>query len=75
MKAKIQRTEGGQGGNRGHSGMSHYEYTEIIKSDMKVRRRKQSKEHILEQEMDSVDTETPDDLKLRKLREKFGGEK
>ena len=40
MKPKISRTEGGSGGKRGHSGMSHYEYTEIIKAKQdRVRRR------------------------------------
>lgn len=43
------KTEGGQGGKRGHSNMSHYDFTEVIKADMKRQRRRQSRAIIAEQ--------------------------
>ena len=49
MKPKIQRTEGGQGGKRGHRGMEHSDYTEIIKHKLRGRRRQQDKAHVKEQ--------------------------
>ena len=49
MKPKILRTEGGQGGKRGHRGMEHSNPTEHIKHDQKHRRREQDKAHIKEQ--------------------------
>ena len=37
---KLVRTEGGQGGRRGHSNMEHWDHTEEIKSvSRKVRRK------------------------------------
>ena len=33
------KTEGGQGGRRGHSNMTHYERTEILKKDSAKLRR------------------------------------
>ena len=48
---RIRRTEGGH--KRGHSNVSHCEYTEIIKAETKRQRRKQDKEVVKEQ-----DTET-----------------
>lgn len=38
------KTEGGQGGRRGHSNMAHWMYTEEIKDAARKRRRKESKE-------------------------------
>ena len=38
------KTEGGQGGRRGHSNMSHWEYTEVIKVESKKARRRYGKE-------------------------------
>lgn len=49
MVLKIRRTEGGQGGGRGHGGMDHWEYTEIIKEESNRRRRQQNKACIQEQ--------------------------
>jgi len=47
MERKI---EAGQGGKKGHSNMSHYDGTEIIKKETKKRRRKYDKK-IIEQEL------------------------
>lgn len=41
------RIEGGQGGKRGHSGMEHWEETEIIKERSRKKRREQSKKIII----------------------------
>jgi hypothetical protein len=49
MTRKIIKTEGGQGGKLGHGQMSHWEYTEILKKELKKKRRKQSKVVIQEQ--------------------------
>jgi hypothetical protein len=43
LKGKI---EGGQGGKIGHSGMTHWTYTEEIKAAMKKRRRTEAKKMI-----------------------------
>jgi hypothetical protein len=37
------KTEGGQGGKRGHSNMTHWNYTEEIKRRSKKRRRLETK--------------------------------
>ena len=37
------KTEGGQGGRRGHSNMCHWDYTEAIKIATRKRRRLESK--------------------------------
>lgn len=37
------KTEGGQGGRRGHSNMCHWDYTEAIKIASRKRRRLESK--------------------------------
>ena len=42
------KTEGGQGGGRGHSGMCHWEHTEIIKAEAKKERRRQDRALIRE---------------------------
>jgi hypothetical protein len=46
---KIVRTEGGSGGKRGHSNMTHRDRTEAIKSRTKRLRRRQDKAAIREQ--------------------------
>ena len=46
----IRKTEAGQGGKKGHSNMTHWDYTEWIKSKMKKKRRQQDREIIGEQE-------------------------
>jgi len=43
---KYKKTEAGQGGKKGHSNMSHWEGTEIIKSNLKKRRRQDGKNKI-----------------------------
>jgi len=48
MEKKI---EAGQGGKKGHSNMSHYEHTEVIKKDTKKRRRSHAK-NIIKQELE-----------------------
>jgi hypothetical protein len=40
--AKL-KTEGGQGGKRGHSNMTHWEFTEVIKEAARIRRRREAK--------------------------------
>jgi len=46
MEKKL---EAGQGGKKGHSNMSHYEGTEIIKKETKKRRRKYAKKVIAQE--------------------------
>lgn len=47
---KVRRpTEGGNGGKKGHSNMSHWELTEIIKKDSNKRRREGEKEELREE--------------------------
>lgn len=41
MANKIKKTEGGQGGLRGHSNMTHWEKTETIKLQARKARRAQ----------------------------------
>lgn len=38
------KVEGGQGGKKGHSNMTHWEHTEDIKRKVKSKRRMQGKE-------------------------------
>lgn len=40
---KLKKIEGGQGGKKGHSNMSHWAYTEEIKKAAKRQRRKLDK--------------------------------
>ena len=42
--ARIKKTEGGQGGKRGHSNMVHYEKTADIKAAANRHRRVQAKQ-------------------------------
>lgn len=48
----IKRTEGGSGGRRGHSNMSHWDRTEEIKAQTKRARRRQDRAHVNEQRED-----------------------
>lgn len=41
---KARKIEGGQGGRKGHSNMSHYEGTEVIKRKSKRARRRIDRE-------------------------------
>jgi len=41
------KSEGGQGGHRGHSNMDHWVTTEEIKESARVRRRKEAKSMIV----------------------------
>jgi hypothetical protein len=43
MALKDKKTGGGSGGKRGHSNMTHWEYTEAIKKEAKRARRVQDK--------------------------------
>lgn len=59
------KSEGGQGGKKGHSGMEHWMYTEEIKEAAKKVRRKESKEIIRKElnrteENDEENTEPTD---------------
>lgn len=47
---KIRKTEAGSGGKKGHSNMAHWEYTEIIKKQMKKIRRRMDKKLTEEQQ-------------------------
>lgn len=47
-KMSKQKTEGGQGGKKGHSNMVHYDYTEVVKAEAKHRRRQEDKKVIKE---------------------------
>jgi hypothetical protein len=45
MSSNSKKTEGGSGGKLGHSNMTHWEYTEVIKKESrKIRRRNNKKE-------------------------------
>jgi hypothetical protein len=46
------RTRGGQGGKKGHSNMTHYTGTEIIKKSNKKHMRKESKEIVTSIDLD-----------------------
>jgi hypothetical protein len=48
--ALDKRTKGGQGGGKGHSNMTHYSGTEIIKKAHKKHLRRESKRTVMEQE-------------------------
>jgi len=52
MKPRLQKTEGGSGGKRGHHGMAHYEYTEVIKATVDRLRRRQDRVLTGEQMLD-----------------------
>lgn len=52
------KTEGGQGGRRGHSNMAHRAYTEEIKAAARKRRRMDSKE-IVRTEIEGIDPPAP----------------
>ena len=47
------KTEGGSGGKRGHSNMTHWAYTEEIKESCKINRRNNSKK-IIKQELKHI---------------------
>jgi len=42
------KVEGGSGGKRGHSNMTHWEYTEVIKKSSKKKRRQIDKRAVKE---------------------------
>lgn len=44
--AKNFKTEGGQGGKRGHSGMAHYMHTEEIKAIARKLRRRADRQEV-----------------------------
>lgn len=46
---KHHKTEGGQGGRRGHSNMNHWVTTEEIKAATRLLRRREAKQQIAEQ--------------------------
>lgn len=48
------KTEGGSGGKRGHSNMTHWAYTEEIKESSNINRRNESK-RIIKEELKQVD--------------------
>ena len=52
------KTEGGQGGRRGHSNMSHWTDTEEIKDAARKRRRIESKK-IVTAEISNIETKKP----------------
>jgi hypothetical protein len=50
-----QKTEGGQGGNRGHSNMDHWVTTSEIKVAARVRRRREAKAIIAREKSEVLD--------------------
>jgi len=46
---RSKKVEGGQGGKRGHSYMTHWESTEEIKASTRVLRRRQARAEVEEQ--------------------------
>ena len=52
------KTEGGQGGRRGHSNMEHWVTTEEIKDATRGRRRRESKK-IIAQELSAIESRKP----------------
>lgn len=54
MSAKMKKVEGGQGGRKGHSNMSHWTGTEEIKAVSKKARRAQGKEVIRKEASEST---------------------
>jgi hypothetical protein len=50
------KTEGGSGGKRGHSNMTHWAYTEEIKESSNINRRNDSK-RIISDELEHLQTE------------------
>jgi len=50
------KTEGGSGGKRGHSNMTHWAYTEEIKESSNINRRNNSKK-IIRDELKQVSSE------------------
>jgi hypothetical protein len=52
---KHHKTEGGQGGRRGHSNMNHWVTTEEIKAATRTLRRREAKQQITEQVHDLTD--------------------
>ena len=46
---RSKKVEGGQGGKRGHSNMTHWEFTEEIKDECRVLRRRQALAEVEEQ--------------------------
>jgi hypothetical protein len=53
---KHHKTEGGQGGRRGHSNMNHWVTTEEIKAATRLLRRREAKQQIAEQVNDLTET-------------------
>jgi peptidyl-tRNA hydrolase len=50
------KIEGGQGGRRGHSNMTHWVSTEEIKSAARIRRRRESKAIIARETVEAIET-------------------
>ena len=46
---RSKKVEGGQGGKRGHSNMTHWEFTETIKEESRVLRRHQARTEVQDQ--------------------------
>lgn len=46
---RSKKVEGGQGGKRGHSNMTHWEFTETIKEESRVLRRRQARAELEDQ--------------------------
>ena len=60
--AFTSKVDGGQGGKLGHSNMSHWDYTEVIKSRTKKLRRQADLAAIEEQLDDDEDLDLPTSL-------------
>jgi len=55
MANKVQKTEGGQGGRRGHSNMTHWQRTEDIKAQARKARRVAARQVLQESQCGGAD--------------------
>ena len=60
---RSKKVEGGQGGKRGHSNMTHWESTEDIKAATRIQRRRAAQVEVTEQ---LSDLQTPTDATATK---------
>ncbi len=66
-RVRSKKVEGGQGGKRGHSNMTHWESTEEIKTTTRVLRRRLGRVEVSDQ-LD--DLRTPPDATANKRQER-----
>jgi hypothetical protein len=66
---RSKKTEGGQGGKRGHSNMTHWEFTEDIKDESRILRRRVARLEVNEQLADFPTSAKPIGSGFRPIRE------